>query len=188
MHAECIVFSFCSSTSKRARQGEFGRSLPRTNPIGWPAFAVEFVLKCCKFVTAFSEVRRYSPCIKTRKIQPCRYTNLEVNNEAAVTSSVGLVALGFAVPASAADLGVRRGPAVAPVAVAPIYNWTGFYIGGHAGWGQAERPPAMTFSEFVQYELGRVPRRWPGRLQLSGRPIRVRRRRSVQLDRPRERL
>jgi len=53
-------------------------------------------------------------------------------------ASVGLVALGFAVPASAADLGVRRGPAVAPVAVAPIYNWTGFYIGGHVGWAQAE--------------------------------------------------
>jgi outer membrane immunogenic protein len=53
-------------------------------------------------------------------------------------ASVGLVALGVAVPASAADLGVRRGPAVAPVAVAPIYNWTGFYIGGHVGWGRAE--------------------------------------------------
>lgn len=53
-------------------------------------------------------------------------------------ASVGLVALGVAVPASAADLGVRRGPAVAPVAVAPIYNWTGFYIGGHVGWGHAE--------------------------------------------------
>jgi outer membrane immunogenic protein len=52
-------------------------------------------------------------------------------------ASVGLVALGIAVPASAADL-PRRGPAVAPVAVAPIYNWTGFYIGGHIGWGQAE--------------------------------------------------
>jgi outer membrane immunogenic protein len=53
-------------------------------------------------------------------------------------ASVALVALGVAVPASAADLGVRRGPAVAPIAVAPIYNWTGFYIGGHVGWAQAE--------------------------------------------------
>jgi outer membrane immunogenic protein len=54
-------------------------------------------------------------------------------------ASVGLVALGFAVPASAADLGVRRGPAAAPVAVMPIYNWTGFYIGGHIGWGHGEK-------------------------------------------------
>ena len=48
----------------------------------------------------------------------------------------GLVA---ALPASAADLGVRPAPApayVAPVA-APVFSWTGFYIGGHAGgaWG-----------------------------------------------------
>jgi outer membrane immunogenic protein len=52
-------------------------------------------------------------------------------------ANVGALVLGLAVPASAADL-PRRGPAVAPVAVAPIYNWTGFYIGGHVGWGQAE--------------------------------------------------
>jgi outer membrane immunogenic protein len=54
-------------------------------------------------------------------------------------ASVGLVALGIAVPASAADLGVRRGPAAAPVAVAPIYNWTGFYIGAHVGYGWADK-------------------------------------------------
>jgi outer membrane immunogenic protein len=54
-------------------------------------------------------------------------------------AGVGLVALSIAVPASAADLGVRRGPAVAPVAVAPIYNWTGFYIGAHIGWGHTDK-------------------------------------------------
>ncbi len=36
-------------------------------------------------------------------------------------------------PALAADLPVK---AHAPV-VAPLYNWTGFYIGGNAGWGWA---------------------------------------------------
>ena len=53
-------------------------------------------------------------------------------------ATLGAVAFGLATPASAADL-PRKGPAVAPIAVAPIYNWTGFYIGGHIGWGQAER-------------------------------------------------
>jgi outer membrane immunogenic protein len=53
-------------------------------------------------------------------------------------ASVGLVALGIAVPASAADL-PRKGPAVAPVAVAPIFNWTGFYIGGHIGWAHTDK-------------------------------------------------
>jgi outer membrane immunogenic protein len=46
--------------------------------------------------------------------------------------TVALVALGAA-PALAADRGARtytKAPAYAP---APIYNWTGFYVGGHVG-------------------------------------------------------
>jgi outer membrane immunogenic protein len=38
----------------------------------------------------------------------------------------------LAAPALAADLG-PRGYATAPVFAAPLYNWTGFYIGGHLG-------------------------------------------------------
>ena len=39
--------------------------------------------------------------------------------------------------ASAADLAVKARPIAAP---APIWNWTGFYIGAHvgAGWGETE--------------------------------------------------
>ena len=47
--------------------------------------------------------------------------------------TVALVALGATVPALAADLPARtyaKAPAYAPQ---PIYNWTGFYIGGHLG-------------------------------------------------------
>jgi outer membrane immunogenic protein len=48
--------------------------------------------------------------------------------------TVALVALGATVPALAADLGARAPYyAKAPAYVAPIYNWTGFYIGGHIG-------------------------------------------------------
>jgi outer membrane immunogenic protein len=68
-------------------------------------------------------------------------------------ASVALVALGVAVPASAADLGVRRGPAVAPVAVAPIYNWTGFYIGAHIGWGSAELESTLN-DAFFPFDAG----------------------------------
>jgi outer membrane immunogenic protein len=46
--------------------------------------------------------------------------------------TVALVALGATVPALAADLGART-YAKAPAYAAPIYNWTGFYIGGHIG-------------------------------------------------------
>ncbi|SNT57469.1 outer membrane immunogenic protein [Tardiphaga sp. OK246] len=48
------------------------------------------------------------------------------------TAALALVAL--AAPASAADLAARpytKAPAYAPAT--PIYNWTGFYIGGHIG-------------------------------------------------------
>ena len=49
--------------------------------------------------------------------------------------TVGLVALGMAAPASAADMPYKA-PPPAPY-VAPIYDWTGFYIGGNGGWGQS---------------------------------------------------
>ena len=48
--------------------------------------------------------------------------------------TVALAVLGATVPALAADLGPRRAYTKAPEYVpAPIYNWTGFYIGGHVG-------------------------------------------------------
>jgi len=48
--------------------------------------------------------------------------------------TVGLLALGMAAPASAADMAVKAAPV--PY-VAPIYNWNGFYIGANGGWGQS---------------------------------------------------
>ena len=49
------------------------------------------------------------------------------------TSLLAAVIAGFAPIAQAADL--QR--SVPPSAVAPAYNWSGFYIGAHAGWGFA---------------------------------------------------
>ena len=46
--------------------------------------------------------------------------------------TVAVVALGAAAPAMAADLAARP-YTKAPAYAAPIYNWTGFYIGGHVG-------------------------------------------------------
>src|SRR5258708_9149913 len=43
-----------------------------------------------------------------------------------------LITLGATMPACAADLSARR-YTKAPAVAAPIYNWTGFYIGGHIG-------------------------------------------------------
>jgi len=50
--------------------------------------------------------------------------------------TVGLVALGMVTPASAADLAARPYTKAPPPVVAPIYDWSGFYIGGNGGWGQ----------------------------------------------------
>jgi len=61
-------------------------------------------------------------------------------------ASVGLLALGVA-SALAADI-QRAMPAKAPVYVAPIYNWTGFYVGinGGGGWGHSDFSAPFTGS------------------------------------------
>jgi len=52
--------------------------------------------------------------------------------------TIGLVALGMAAPASAADLRARpAAPYAPPPYVASIYDWSGFYIGANGGWGQS---------------------------------------------------
>ena len=48
-------------------------------------------------------------------------------------ATVALVALGATAPALAADLAARPYTKAPPPIAAPIYNWTGFYIGGHIG-------------------------------------------------------
>ena len=59
----------------------------------------------------------------------------------AFTLGIGALALAtLSFPAAAADLGARpigKAPVVAPI---PIYNWSGFYIGGHVGgvWGDKD--------------------------------------------------
>ncbi len=46
-------------------------------------------------------------------------------------TTVGLMALCAAGTAMAADMAVKAPP---PAPIIPIYNWTGFYIGGNGGW------------------------------------------------------
>ncbi|HEY5225705.1 MAG TPA: outer membrane beta-barrel protein [Methylovirgula sp.] len=50
-------------------------------------------------------------------------------------ATVALVALGATAPALAADLAAAPRYTKAPAYAQPIYNWTGFYIGGHLGGG-----------------------------------------------------
>ena len=90
--------------------------------------------------------------------------------------TVGLIALGMAAPASAADMAVKAAPA--PY-VAPIYNWTGFYIGGNGGWGQSNSClnfvdgfGIFDFADGCALAVRRCRRR-PDRLPLAGQPMGV---------------
>ncbi|MDB5485400.1 MAG: InterPro [Tardiphaga sp.] len=47
--------------------------------------------------------------------------------------TVALIALGATAPAMAADMAARPYTKAPAYVAAPIYNWTGFYIGGHVG-------------------------------------------------------
>ena len=51
-----------------------------------------------------------------------------------------IIVLAFARFASAADL-VRNAPASASPAAAPVYNWTGWYLGLNAGGGWGNNDP-----------------------------------------------
>src|SRR4029453_12008929 len=66
--------------------------------------------------------------------------------------TVGLLALGIGAPASAADMAVKARPP-APV-IAPIYDWTGFYIGGNGGWGQSKSRPDFVDALGVDFRDG----------------------------------
>ena len=53
--------------------------------------------------------------------------------------AVALIALGAAVPASAADLAPQPYTKAPPLMMAAIYDWSGFYIGLNGGWGSSRK-------------------------------------------------
>jgi outer membrane immunogenic protein len=59
-------------------------------------------------------------------------------------ASTAVGALAMAGPALAADIPVKAPPAIAPV---PVFTWTGCYIGGHGGFGAAQKYYELTRNE-----------------------------------------
>jgi outer membrane immunogenic protein len=51
--------------------------------------------------------------------------------------TVGLITLGLAAPAHAADLPARPYTKAPAIVAAPIYDWSGFYVGINGGWGSS---------------------------------------------------
>src|SRR4051794_30831611 len=58
----------------------------------------------------------------------------DMNMKKFLLGTVGLIALGMAAPASAADLATKAPP---PAPLPVFYNWSGFYIGANGGWGES---------------------------------------------------
>ena len=50
-------------------------------------------------------------------------------------AAAGMMALALSAPAGAADMAAGPYTKAPPMPVAQVYNWTGFYIGGHVGYG-----------------------------------------------------
>ena len=85
---------------------------------------------------------------------------------------IAAVASLLATGAFAADL-ARGLYSKAPVMVDPVYNWTGFYVGGNVGysWGRSSDTSTFTngvgtllFADTPAIEIERRRRRRPGRL------------------------
>src|SRR5215510_5855898 len=63
--------------------------------------------------------------------------------------------------ATAADLGVKAPIVKAPVPVAPIYDWSGFYVGAHAGYRWAD--PELTSAPYTFSVPGSGPHTYAAR-------------------------
>jgi len=86
-------------------------------------------------VTAFSSKASYLQNQRRRGKRACRESSVGVwTMKKILFATVALLAMGAAAPAVGADLGNRNYyKTPAPAYAAPIYNWTGFYVGAHLG-------------------------------------------------------
>ena len=90
-----------------------------------------------------------------------------------LVGAIGAVALSLSAPASAADLAARPYTKAPPPVVAPIYDWSGFYIGANGGWGQSHScvdfvTAAGTFATAAVIVPGALS---AGKSGIAGKPI-----------------
>jgi outer membrane immunogenic protein len=80
-------------------------------------------------------------------------------------ASVSIAALFIAAEANAADLAVK---APRPMMAAPVYSWTGCYVGAHVGWGWGRNNHGQTSSFFSGSSGGATSVAAAGRVDSSG--------------------
>lgn len=69
--------------------------------------------------------------------------------------SCAAIAFGFAAPAVAADLPVKGVPGPAMVAApAPLFDWTGFYVGAHVGYGWGDSSASVVETDNLLFPRG----------------------------------
>src|SRR5690606_38620255 len=88
--------------------------------------------------TFIIEITRRAHARHERRLRSTTMKNYLLSGVAAL----GLLAAGAA---SAADLPARKGPVMAPV-YAPVFTWTGFYVGANAGYGWGNVNAGTTFA------------------------------------------
>lgn len=106
-----------------------------------PTFTLKWLI--CFTVIAVPQVTSHF------RLTSCRlFDKLPLVDMGAIMKKILLMAAAlamFAMPAKAADI---RAPVYkAPVAAAPVYNWSGFYIGAHGGWGKADTDWFFPFAD-----------------------------------------
>jgi outer membrane immunogenic protein len=77
----------------------------------------------------------------------------------AILVALGLAAISFIAPALAADLPAQNYTKAPALAVAPVYDWSGFYVGGTAGgaFGSFDPSTSTTFQTDGYFDLSSVP-------------------------------
>jgi outer membrane immunogenic protein len=69
---------------------------------------------------------------------------------------VGISALALCVAASMSVASAADMPVKAPLAPAPVFSWSGFYIGGHFGWGTAHSDSTILESNNTFFSQGTI--------------------------------
>jgi outer membrane immunogenic protein len=83
-----------------------------------------------------------------RNAAPVKTGELGMNMNRLVLAASAVLSLSVVGSANAADMGMPAMPTKAPI-MAPVFNWTGFYIGGNVGGGWGNQSATSTTTSLI---------------------------------------